>query len=81
MKSTNTYGLQFFVRKNKIIDGKAPIYAKLTVNKGSKELVVFKERIDVASWDASKGNLKNKSPEAKLINNRLDAIRNKFYNH
>ena len=38
MKKINTFGIQFVIRKHRIKDGEAPIYARLTVNTERAEI-------------------------------------------
>ena len=32
MKTTNTFGVHFLIRQDKLKEGKAPVYARITVN-------------------------------------------------
>ncbi|WP_419803472.1 Arm DNA-binding domain-containing protein [Mucilaginibacter sp.] len=74
MKTSNTFGIQFIIRQDKIKNDKAPIYARITVN---GEIVHFalKQWVDLAIWDTSRGSSKGKVEAAKYINNGLDQVR------
>lgn len=54
MRNENTFGIQFILRMNKMKNGKAPLYARITVNASRIELSL-KIMVDVRDWNASKG--------------------------
>jgi len=74
MKAMNTFGVQFIIRQDKLKDGKAPIYARITVN---GEIIHFtvKQWIDPKFWDQRKGSGKGNKDVVKIINGGLDQIR------
>ncbi|WP_153637867.1 tyrosine-type recombinase/integrase [Prolixibacter sp. NT017] len=51
---TATLGVHFVIRKSKLIGGKAPIYARVTVNKERCEISI-KKFVDVKVWNPQKG--------------------------
>jgi len=73
MRTTNTFGIQFIIRPDKLKDGKAPVYARITVN---SQIVHFalKLWIDPLCWDSRRGNAKGKSESAKSIINALAEV-------
>lgn len=80
MKKVNTFGIQFVIRKHRIIEGKAPIYARVTVNSSRCEISV-KRRILVSSWNNGKGVANGKSPEITALNAYLEQIRSQLAGH
>ncbi|MDB4903555.1 MAG: integrase [Mucilaginibacter sp.] len=74
MRTVNTFGIQFIIRPDKLKNGKAPIYARITVN---REIIHFalKQWIDPECWDARRGSGKGKAEATKSINNGLDQVR------
>lgn len=54
MKAQNTFGIRFIVRKNKMVDGKAPIYASVTIN-GKRVEISMKHYIALEDWNSQKG--------------------------
>ncbi len=80
MKKVNTFGIQFVIRKHRIKEGKAPVYARVTVNSSRCEISV-KRRILVSSWNNGKGVAKGKSPEITAINAYLEQIRSQLAGH
>nr|WP_319570984.1 site-specific integrase [uncultured Draconibacterium sp.] len=74
MKNMNTFGIQFVIRKHRIKDDKAPIYARVTVNRERAEISI-KKRIHVDNWNNGRGMAKGKSPEISRLNSYLEQIR------
>nr|WP_320000761.1 site-specific integrase [uncultured Draconibacterium sp.] len=74
MKKMNTFGIQFVIRKHRIKDDKAPIYARVTVNRERAEISI-KKRIHVDNWNNGRGMAKGKSPEISRLNSYLEQIR------
>jgi site-specific recombinase XerD len=74
IKLLNTFGVQFIIRQDKLKDGKAPLYCRITVN---GEIVHFalKKWIDPKHWDQRKGAGKGNKDEAARINSDLEDIR------
>ena len=70
----NTFGIQFVIRKHRIKDDKAPIYARVTVNRERAEISI-KKRIHVDNWNNGRGMAKGKSPEISRLNSYLEQIR------
>ena len=69
-----TLGIHFVLRTNKINNGLAPIYARITVNSKRCELSV-KRNISTNAWNVGKGMAKPISPENKQLNSYLEQIR------
>lgn len=69
-----TLGIHFVLRTNKINNGLAPIYARITVNSKRCELSV-KRSILTNAWNVGKGMAKPISPENKQLNSYLEQIR------
>ena len=67
MRTTNTFGIQFIVRKNKAKDGLPPIYARITVD-GRRVEISLKRWINQDDWNNSKGMARGSREEIKLRN-------------
>jgi site-specific recombinase XerD len=80
MKNVNTFGIQFVIRKHRIKDGEAPIYARITVNTNRCEISV-KRRINTDNWNNGKGMAKGKNPEISILNSYLEQIRSQLTNY
>lgn len=57
--------------------GKAPIYARITVN-GQRTELATGERIEPERWNAKTGSVRGNQEEARRINALLDQIRTKI---
>ncbi|WP_297101610.1 site-specific integrase [uncultured Draconibacterium sp.] len=77
MKKINTFGIQFVIRKHRIKDDKAPIYARVTVNRERAEISI-KKRIHVDNWNNGRGMAKGKSSEIGKLNSYLEQIRSQL---
>jgi len=80
MKKVNTFGIQFVIRKHRIKEGKAPIYARVTVNSSRCEISV-KRKILISSWNNGKGVATGKSPEITALNAYLEQVRSQLAGH
>ena len=69
-----TLGIHFVLRMNKVMNGLAPIYARITVNSKRCE-VSIKRKISMESWNFGKGLAKPSSIENKQLNSYLEQIR------
>lgn len=69
-----TLGIHFVLRMNKIMNGLAPIYARITVNSKRCEISI-KRRILVENWNIGKGMAKSSTAENKQLNSYLEQIR------
>lgn len=74
MKTTNTFGVHFLIRVDKLKEGKAPVYARITVN-NERILIALKEWIEPKSWDNRKGAGKGARAEIRSLNNYLSEVR------
>jgi site-specific recombinase XerD len=74
MKTTNTFGVHFLIRPDKLKEGKAPVYARITVNT-DRILIALKQWIDPRSWDIRKGAGKGAKDEIRSLNNYLSEVR------
>lgn len=80
MRTTNTFGVKFIIRKNKVKNNLTPIYARITVDAQRTE-ISLKRKIDPDEWDSVNGKAKGKSPEAKRLNSFLDENLTLFYDY
>jgi site-specific recombinase XerD len=74
MKTSNTFGVHFLIRPDKLKEGKAPVYARITVNT-DRVLIGLKQWIDPKSWDVKKGIGKGTKDETRSLNNYLSEVR------
>lgn len=74
MKTSQSFGVSFTIRKGREKDGKTNVYAAITINK-EKVLIGLKQQVEVAHWDKGHGSLKIRVPEAKETNAYLEQVR------
>ena len=74
MKTSQSFHIHYTIRADKAKDGKARIYACITVNK-ERSFIALKQLIDIKSWDSGKGIAKGNREEIKSINNYLGQVR------
>jgi integrase/recombinase XerD len=77
MTTTNTFGIIFYIKRQKEKNGKAPIYARITVD-GKRVEVSIKKDIEVDNWSKGKGMAKGKGEEIKALNTYLEQIRSRM---
>jgi site-specific recombinase XerD len=74
MKANQTFSILFWISKNRIKNGRAPIYARITVNGKRAEIAVQRE-VSLMEWNSRAQMVIGKSQEAKGINNHLAIIK------
>lgn len=77
MKAQQTFSILFWISKNRIKNGKAPIYARTTINVKRAEVAVQRE-VSLIEWDSKSQRVMGKSQEAREINNHLAFIKTKL---
>jgi site-specific recombinase XerD len=77
MKANQTFSILFWVCKNRLKNGRAPIYARVTINGQRVEISTQKEA-PVLDWDARSQSVIGRSAEARLINTDLAFIKTKL---
>ena len=77
MVTKNTLGIMFFIRKNRGKEGRAPIYARITID-GKPAEISIKLDMDIKNWNLAKGLAKGKGDEIRNINTILEQIRSRM---
>lgn len=78
MRNSVTFGIVFIPKSSKTKNGKAPLYARITLN-GERIELSLQRRISLNLWDERKSRLKGSSIESQQVNRSLDRIYNKLY--
>ncbi|MCR9265446.1 MAG: site-specific integrase [Flavobacteriaceae bacterium] len=73
MRSNFTFSVLFWLYSGRSKNGKAPIYARISVN-GKKLNISLKRRIQINHWDSERQRVKNSTIDAKSINQYLDGF-------
>lgn len=77
MRTTNTFSIQFITRVNKIKDGLAPVYARVTVD-GHRVEISLKRYVRPQEWNSKKGMLRGSRDEIKSLNHYLEEVRSRL---
>lgn len=77
MRTTNSFGVHFILRMNKVKNGIAPVYARISVN-GERIEMSLRKSVKVSDWNNVKGLAKPKSSDLKLLNNYLEQARGRL---
>jgi len=78
MRTSNTFSVLFLVNPKKAVNGKAIIYARITVNQ-KRANISLKRKVPLELWDAKSERVSSKSVEAKWINQWLDLASSQLY--
>ena len=65
--------LKFIIRKNRIIEGAAPIQMQITID-GERVFISIGQRIEVDLWDQKIYRAIGKTPKIKALNEMLDKL-------
>jgi len=76
MKTADTFGISFFVRRNRENNGTVPVFLRITVN-GKRSEISTKQKVQNSNWDKKRGFGKGQSPEVKKMNTYLERLRGK----
>ncbi len=75
----NTFSILFYRRGNDVNkSGKAPIYARITVN-GKRSEFSIKRKVLLSKWNSDAGKMRGTKAEARNLNRYIDTIRSKIY--
>ncbi|KAA9036563.1 site-specific integrase [Ginsengibacter hankyongi] len=77
MQTQLSFSILFWIKKNRMKNGKAPIYARVTINGNRLEISAQRE-ISVVGWNPGSQKVRGKSAEANMINNDLAFIKTKI---
>lgn len=70
----STFKILFYVNKQRMKEGRIPVYARLTVN-GKSTFVNCRVTLPPALWDSKANKAAGKSHEAQTVNRKLEHIR------
>ena len=79
MQSTQTFSILFWLEKSRINEGKASLYARITVS-GKRAEIATHRKVPVDAWNSEAQILSSKTPEAKELNNYLAILKAKLLN-
>jgi len=71
MKTSTTFSILIWINTSRLKNNEAEIFARVTVNL-RRTNISLKRKIDVESWNSSKGRVKGNCKEARTLNLYLD---------
>lgn len=78
MKSIHTFSILFWINRAKVKDGKAPIYARVTVD-GKRVEISIKRTVEPESWNPEKGQARGSREESRMLNTYIEQVRNQLF--
>lgn len=78
MKTSNTFSVLFWLKQANAKNGKASLYARITVN-GKRAELSLKRKLSISDWDSNKSRLKGLSDEAKMVNNYMKQVNSRLF--
>ncbi len=78
--NSSTFSVKFYLKKQKVKNGIAPIYARLNVN-GKRVNISTKRNIDVKDWDSAKNQAKGSRAEIQSLNKYLTRIKLSLFDY
>ncbi len=78
MKTLNTFSILFWLKLASANNGKAPLYARITVN-GKRAELSLKQKIVISDWDVKKNRLKGLSDDTKKVNTYLKQVNSQLF--
>ncbi|RQO74534.1 integrase [Pedobacter sp. KBW06] len=79
MKSPNTFSLSFFLKKDKMKEGRAPLFVRITLNSKFSDIST-KKRVDVSAWNQTKQTLSGNGKEEALVREKIRLLINDINN-
>lgn len=74
MKKLDFLKISFIIRKDRLQEGKAPIYLQLFLD-SQRARISINQKIDVDLWDENFGRVKGNNAKANHLNEYLDKIK------
>ncbi|WP_317129344.1 site-specific integrase [Flavivirga rizhaonensis] len=78
MKNANTFSILFWLKLAKTKNGKAPLYARISVN-GKRAELSLKRNVVISQWDTKRNRLKGLTTSSKVLNNHLKEVHHKLF--
>ncbi len=78
MKNSHSFSILFWLKLAAVKNGKAPLYARVTVN-GKRAEISLKRKVLIAHWDSNKNRLRGITGETKMINTYLEQTHIKLF--
>ena len=73
MQKIETMNLKFIIRKNRAVEGKAPIQMQITID-GERIFFTTNQKIEIENWEEKTGRAIGRTPRIKVLNELLDKM-------
>lgn len=77
MRTTNSFSISFFLKKDKASEGCAPFYVRITVNNKSVD-ISLKRRVKISSWNQITQRYDGRDQESADIREKIRQTRNEI---
>ena len=77
MNAQSTFTILFWISRNRLKNGKAPIYVRVTIN-GQRTEISAQREVSPLEWDPKGQLATGRTNESKLINNHLGLVKAKL---
>jgi integrase/recombinase XerD len=77
MKTSNSFSINFFLKKDRSSKGNAPIYVRITVNRKFVD-ISLKRRVSISAWDQEYQKLNGNDSESKDAREKIRQMRNEI---
>lgn len=74
MKTSHTFTILFWINKSRIIDGRAELFARVTID-GKRTNLGLKRKIEIKRWDSKAKKAIGNSATAREINLHIETVR------
>jgi integrase/recombinase XerD len=78
MKTISTFGVNFYLKKQKLNNGLAPVVVRIA-HGGKRAEISLVQKIDPAKWNKHKEELISTDATAKIFNRQVNEIRGRLY--
>ena len=73
MQKIETMNLKFIIRKNRAVEGNAPIQMQITID-GERIFFTTNQKIEIENWEERTGRAIGRTPRIKVLNELLDKM-------
>lgn len=80
MQTNQKFSILFWISKNRVRNGQAPIYARITVD-GKRVEISIQRTADVSRWDPSSCHVSGRDEEARTLNSYIDRVKVSIEKH
>lgn len=78
MRSVVSFGVQFYLRLSRTVNGLAPLSVRITVA-GIRKSISLNHKVNVASWMFREEKLKGNDSDTRAINSYVNEVRSKLF--